>query len=184
MKSCKFCGHEVASNAMTCPKCGATLKKKHGCLLSILAMLGVFVLIIISMFATGAISKVSEEDITATVITNSGETVKMTRNDLKKIYESNRALYDKEYHGAKISFEFTVSKVETNIYFGNTTSGTAYDRIKCKEALWNVLLIHDSVTNLHELEVGDRVYVESQIYGTDQVLSNNTTLVKIPKEDS
>ena len=72
MKTCKFCGHEVAANAMACPKCGATLKKKHGCLTTILAIFGLCVAIIAVMFMNGTIEKVSKEDITATIITNSG----------------------------------------------------------------------------------------------------------------
>lgn len=179
MKECKFCGSEVASNARSCPKCGATLKKSHGCLTSILIFLGIIVLIIVGMFATGKIKRVSREDRLVTVVTNSGETVEMTKDELEEIYNSNEALFNKEYHRAKVSYEFTVDKVETNIYLGSTATGTAYDRIKCKESYWNVLLIHDSFTNLHELKVGDTIYVESQLQGnSDDVFSKDTVLIK------
>ena len=179
MKNCKFCGHEVAENAMACPKCGATLKKKHGCLTGILVMLGVCVAIIAILFMNGTIRRVDKNDITATIITNSGETVKMTRSELEEIYESNEAKFEKEYHGAKISYEFTVRSIETGIYFGSDTSGNCFDRINCKESLWNVLVLHDSFSNLDELEVGDRLYVESRIVaGADYVLSTDTVLLK------
>lgn len=179
MKKCKYCNHDVADNAKVCPNCGGTLKKSHGCLTSILVVLGIIVLIIIGMFATGKITKVSREDRVVTVVTNSGETVEMTRDELEDIYESNSALFNKEYHGAKVSYEFTVESVETNVYFGDTATGTAYDRINCKESYWSVLLIHDSFTNLHELAVGDTIYVESQLNGNgDFVFSQNTYLEK------
>jgi len=179
MKNCKYCGHEVAANAMACPKCGATLKKKHGFLTGLLVVLGLIVAIIVVMFMNGTISKIPEEETSATIITNSGETVEMSRSELQKIYESNEAAFEKEYHGAKVSFVFTVESVETEIYFGNTASGNCFDRINCDGPLWNVLLLHDSFSNLDELEVGDKLYVESQIVaGADYVFSADTVLVE------
>jgi hypothetical protein len=47
MKKCKECGNDVSTKAESCPKCGAVLKKKTGCLgyivggISILIILGV-----------------------------------------------------------------------------------------------------------------------------------------------
>ena len=32
LKKCKECGNEVSTKAASCPKCGAVLKKKTGCL--------------------------------------------------------------------------------------------------------------------------------------------------------
>lgn len=179
MKQCKYCGQTVAKNAKTCPQCGATLKKSHGCLTSILVILGVFILIIIGMFATGKITKLSEEDRIVTVVTNSGKQVEMTRNELEEIHDSNEALFDKEYQGAKVSYEFTVSSVKTNFYFGSEAKGTCYDEIMSQSSLWNVLLLHDSITNLDEIKVGDRIYVESQLCGgADYVFSADTILIK------
>jgi len=45
MKKCKECGNEVSTKATSCPKCGAVLKKKIGCLTVILAIVGLFVII-------------------------------------------------------------------------------------------------------------------------------------------
>lgn len=179
MKQCKYCGQTIAKNAKTCLQCGGTLKKSHGCLTSILVVLGIIVLIIVGMFVTGKITKVSEEDLKVTVITNSGEEIETTRKELEEIYASNQALFNKEYHGAKVSYIITVSSVETNIYFGNNTNGTCYDRINSKNSMWNVLLLHDAFANLDEIEVGDRIYVESQLQGgQDYVFSVDTTLIK------
>ncbi len=45
MKKCKKCGNEVSTKAESCPKCGAVLKKKTGCLGYIGAALLIFIVL-------------------------------------------------------------------------------------------------------------------------------------------
>ncbi len=56
LKKCKECGNDVSTQATTCPKCGAVLKKKSGCFsVIILLFLG---LVVISMFSSNQHSKI------------------------------------------------------------------------------------------------------------------------------
>lgn len=45
LKKCKECGNEVSTNAISCPNCGAVLKKKTGCLGYIGAAFLIFIII-------------------------------------------------------------------------------------------------------------------------------------------
>ena len=50
MKKCKECGNEVSTKAESCPKCGAVLKKKTGCLTYLVT--GFLVLIILGVIGS------------------------------------------------------------------------------------------------------------------------------------
>lgn len=45
MGKCKECGNEVSTKAEACPKCGAVLKEKTGCLGYVGAIMGLWLLI-------------------------------------------------------------------------------------------------------------------------------------------
>ena len=51
LKKCKECGNEVSTKAASCPKCGAVLKKKTGCL----AYIGAAFLILIILGVIGSL---------------------------------------------------------------------------------------------------------------------------------
>lgn len=57
MKQCKYCGQTVAKNAKNCPQCGATLKKSHGCLTSLLIFALIVVIAIVSFKAVFGVKK-------------------------------------------------------------------------------------------------------------------------------
>ena len=50
LKKCKECDNQVSSNAESCPKCGAVLKKKTSCL----GMLGAGILILFFLGVIGS----------------------------------------------------------------------------------------------------------------------------------
>jgi hypothetical protein len=47
MKKCKECGNEVSTKAESCPKCGAVLKKKTGCLGYIATAVLIFIVLVL-----------------------------------------------------------------------------------------------------------------------------------------
>lgn len=63
------------------------------------------VLMLLSLCACGG------KVVTATIVTNDGETVQKTRSELSKEYEENRARYIEKYDGASITFVGTVESV-------------------------------------------------------------------------
>ena len=50
LKKCKECGNEISTKAVSCPKCGAVLKKKTGCLTYFAA--GFFILFILGVIGS------------------------------------------------------------------------------------------------------------------------------------
>lgn len=58
MKKCKECGNDVSTQAESCPKCGAVLKKKTGCL----GYIGAGILI---LFVLGVIGSLMNESTTS-----------------------------------------------------------------------------------------------------------------------
>ena len=70
-------------------------------------------LIVLPLFGCAAAqqNEKTAETVTATVITNSGETKKMTLQELKNIQESNSILFEDEYIGADITVTSKVKKI-------------------------------------------------------------------------
>uniref|UniRef100_A0A6M3J1D6 Uncharacterized protein n=1 Tax=viral metagenome TaxID=1070528 RepID=A0A6M3J1D6_9ZZZZ len=66
MKNCKECGNEVSTKAVSCPKCGAVLKKKTGCL----GYIGAGILI---LFVLGVIGHLMSDGSNKTTSTTSSK---------------------------------------------------------------------------------------------------------------
>ena len=75
-------------------------------ILSILLLLA----ITLSLFAC-SVQTENNKTITATVVTNSGQTKQMTLQEIKEISESNSLLFEKEYVGADIKVTSTITKI-------------------------------------------------------------------------
>ncbi|MBR4289952.1 MAG: hypothetical protein IKT52_04845 [Oscillospiraceae bacterium] len=80
----------------------------------------------------------------ATVITNEGETVEVSAQDLFNEYDANEARFAKIYGGATIEFVGTVKyiKIETNVYNGESVSAKQ-NKIVFEEG-WCLILGADS----------------------------------------
>ena len=94
----------------------------------------------------------------ATVVDNDGNTVKITAQELKDIYDTNSLRFDKLYQGADITFVGTVKSIKT------VRDGSfVYDRILFEEG-WEVsLLAGDKEDFLLKVSAGDKIKVQSQI---------------------
>lgn len=118
----------------------------------------------VSLCACGDNTKNTEE-LKASIIDNDGNACSLTSDELKEIEDTNEAQFDSIYCGADISFVGTVKKVET--YFRRSGSSTVFDSISFEEG-WKVYLLHDYNEDfIVNLSVGDKVKVESQIFGYD-----------------
>ena len=97
----------------------------------------------------------------ATIVDNQGEKIELSAKELKEVYETNEAKFERVYKGANISFEGTVKSVEADCTeYG---SGIALDRIVFEEG-WKVSLAHGTNTEfLEDLEKGTKVRVKSNI---------------------
>jgi len=58
LKKCKECGNDVSTKATSCPKCGAVLKKKTGCLGY--AVAGIAILVLLSVIGSGLDQQTSD----------------------------------------------------------------------------------------------------------------------------
>ena len=117
-----------------------------------------------SLCACGSNQEEAEET-KATIVDDNGNTYSLSSSELKEIENSNEAQFDSIYCGADISFVGTVKKVET--YFRRSGSSTVFDSISFEEG-WKVYLLHDYNKDfIVNLSVGDKVKVESQIFGYD-----------------
>lgn len=73
-------------------------------------LFGLVVCIVLS-FAACSFAGTDNNEIRATVVTNSGETKEMTLQEIKDVEESNSILFEEEYVGADITVTSTVKKV-------------------------------------------------------------------------
>lgn len=155
---CKSCGHMVAKSAKKCPQCGAKLKKSWGCLISIL----VFVLIIVALVGAFKIKRhFGPTNRKATVVNNSGVTEELSRNDIKKIYDDNKAYFDELYFQAPIEFEGKVKGIDTNTHINGSVE--TYDVVSFEEG-FSVEVLHDTHSELVGIKKGDKLKVKSKIY--------------------
>ena len=107
----------------------------------------------------------------ATIVTNNGETVMMTAEELIGAAQ-NQAKFDQLYRGASIKFTGKVEKVATSMAYNG---GSFYDIIFFEEG-WIVKLPEDVYDNgpyaniLASIDVGDCVTVESDICSCNPAL--------------
>lgn len=82
----------------------------------------------------------------ATVITNEGETVEVSAQDLFNEYDANEARFLKLYGGASIEFVGTVKniKVETDVYTGESIT-TKQSKIVFEEG-WSLIIGSENTT--------------------------------------
>ena len=100
----------------------------------------------------------------ATIITNEGDTVTMTAQDLIDAYDSNEASFNKLYQYAEIQFTGTISniKVDTSVIVEPGSVKAGQQKIVFEEG-WCLVLSEDNSTyDLADFNAGDVVNVTSR----------------------
>ena len=111
---------------------------------------------------------VTDEVLKATIITNEGDTVEMTAEELIEAYDSNEAKFKKLYEYAEIQFTGTVDYIKTNtsvlVEDGKVTSGQ--QKIVFIEG-WCLVIGEDNTRyDLADYDPGDVVIVTTSIFGS------------------
>lgn len=103
----------------------------------------------------------------ATIITNEGETVTMTAEELIDAYDSNEVSFNKLYQYAEIQFTGTISniKVDTSVIVDGSGVKGGQQKIVFEEG-WCLVLGKDNQNyDLADFNSGDLVTVTSSIVG-------------------
>ena len=124
----------------------------------ILALLMVVVLCI-SLCACGG-----NKNSTATVITNGGDTVEVSAQDLFDEYDFNEVRFAKKYSGATIEFIGTVDyiKTDTDVYTGESVN-TEQNKIVFKEGWCLILGAENTSYDLADYYPGQKLKVSTGI---------------------
>ncbi len=115
----------------------------------------------------GATSDGENGTSSATIITNEGDTVTMTAQDLIDAYDSNEASFNKLYQYAEIQFTGTISniKVDTSVIVEPGSVMAGQQKIGFEEG-WCLVLSEDNTTyDLADFNAGDVVEVTTSIVG-------------------
>ena len=115
----------------------------------------------------GATSDGENGTSSATIITNEGDTVTMTAQDLIDAYDSNEASFNKLYQYAEIQFTGTISniKVDTSVIVEPGSVMAGQQKIVFEEG-WCLVLSEDNTTyDLADFNAGDVVEVTTSIVG-------------------
>ena len=107
---CKTCQTEIASDAKTCPKCGAPNKKK-GCMTYILYVVGgLFGLGILGAITNGGSKKSGSSSSSVSTPTEKA-VLNVRANDLVKAYESNEVAADEKYKGKLVKVSGRIESI-------------------------------------------------------------------------
>lgn len=120
-KQCKFCKSDIDSQAKVCPVCKRALKRRHGCLISILAFLvivcvGVAISMNLNSSIQQSISGVSDESEYITLDEYNQINTGMTYEDVKKIVGSEGTVSSQVESGGY--------KIVIITWYGNGTAGS------------------------------------------------------------
>ena len=138
------------------------LKKSAKFVLKVLVVVVIVAAILMLVLVKGCGAELNTHNVPAKIVDNEGNHVEMTAKELEALQDENEAKFEKYYVGAKISFTGTVEEIKTNFTWNG--SSIIFDAIYFEEG-WYVFVLHGSENDLlGELEVGDKVEVESQIY--------------------
>jgi len=112
MKKCKECGNEVSTKAESCPKCGAVLKKKTGCLGYI--GIGIFIL-----FMLGVISSLIDDGSNKTTSTSGSKQPSVTsKSKTQKVYNEGDTV-NTGYTSYAVWRSWWSSRLSDNQYLDN-----------------------------------------------------------------
>ena len=134
----------------------------------ILLMVALMALTLMACGNDNASTEDSTSNLAATIVTNEGETVEMTAQELMDVYDGNEAAFEKKYNGAKITFTGTVKKIETNTSYSTSESAvhanSGGDTIAFEEG-WTLIISERSTypIELADLNVGDKLVITTGI---------------------
>jgi hypothetical protein len=106
-------------------------------------------------------------DSKATIVTNEGDEVEMTAQELMDAYDGNEASFAKIYEGAKITFTGTIStvKLDTDGCIESGSICAHLNKIVFEEG-WCVVIQNDSPYDLANYNPGDKYIVTTAIFGS------------------
>ena len=102
----------------------------------------------------------------ATIITNSGSSENLTYSELMNIYKENEDKFDKEYVGADIEVTGTIKQIKKASITGYSGCYAGAKQIILEDG-WIVAFDRDSDVDLSNLSNGDKIKVNSKIYGIE-----------------
>lgn len=108
LKKCKECGTEVSSKAESCPKCGAVLKRKTGCVTWVVFLGLVF------LFVVGYIGSQSTSTTTPSVSGTSVPKLELLGYDWKRGEYGNRYIVGSVRNNTNKQYSYV--QVEFNLY--------------------------------------------------------------------
>ena len=109
-----------------------------------------------------------DETLKATIVTNEGETVEMTAEELMEICDSNEARFNKLYQYAEIEFTGTVDyiKVGTSVLVEDGKITSDQQKIVFKEGWCLVLSKNNTKYDLADYGSDEVLHVVTSIYGS------------------
>lgn len=102
----------------------------------------------------------------AKIITNSGNSESLLYSDLMKIYKENENKFDNEYVGANIEVTGTIKQIKKASITGYGGCYAGSKQIVLEDG-WIVAFDRDSDVDLSNLSNGDKIKVNSKIYGVE-----------------
>ena len=100
--------------------------------------------------------------VTATIVTNDGETVQKTREELSKEYDGNSVSYGEKYEGASISFVGTVESVSQ---YYSKTMGHSIQQIDFDDGFQLQLVDGFFDDIISDISKGDKLEVTTNMHG-------------------
>lgn len=136
--------------------------------------------------------QVGSETLKAAIITNEGETVSMTAEELIADYDSNEARFNKQYQYAKIEFTGTIDyiKVDTDVIVESGKVSSGQQKIVFKEGWCLVIGESNTKYDLADFDTGDVIRVTTSIVGAPfdteflQTVSDNKRVIWLVGNDN
>ena len=136
----------------------------------------------------------TEDSSKATIVTNEGETVELSAQDLFDEFDANEARFAKVYQGAAIEFVGTVDyiKLETNVFTGEYTGGgvaSKQNKIVFEEGWCLILFAGNTTYDLADYYPGQKLKVStgilSPVFDTEflQEVADNNRVVWLVGND-
>jgi hypothetical protein len=160
LKKCKECGNDVSTEADSCPKCGAVIKKKRG----FLRLIGAAILIFITLIAIGSLingvsdtKSTSPSSVKASVFDALAIDFTWSKDGFDNIMKGNFTIHNKSSHDIK-DIEITCSHFAKSGTQIDRNTRTLFEIVKAgstrKFADFNMGFIH-SQTNTTSCKITD-----------------------------
>ncbi len=128
----------------------------------------ILLVVLCLLYFYSSFKKISNNEAKIEVLNNNKVKEQITISELMDLSSTNKKEFDKKYKNSKVIITDTITNIMINHIDNNSSYSTAYDVIFLKNNV-KVFIGHGKYDSIEDLNVGDKINVESRLVSCDEI---------------